>query len=335
VDEELLAIYEEYLRRLNLYQAQLSFLQYFRKHPGLEHKAGVPKGGTFVLVYHEELEQKTNIGAATGLATETARAIASAPATPSASTALSLADYEVLRDFVTQCKDAPSDQQKQVISVLTNYQPAGFVSQGYTIGQGVVVADFYVPYLCCSDCAPVAYILQNDQPTTVFDLEPRSFLFDDAHDYKFTATPPVTTANTEQKPFTGSTVDNPNKLNLWTDAQNNLYLHPANDSVQASFDAKVTYADITVPISIIKPDASFTITVQPDAAGLPEATVKAAQSNATNYQWTQNGATVLDNVSSGTFPVGKGASITLTIAWTLNGAVATDTKKQPIPKPIQ
>ncbi len=158
VDEELLAIYEEYLRRLSLYQAQLSFLQYFRKHPGLEHKAGVPKGGTFVLVYHEELEQKTNIGAATGLATETARAIASAPATPSASTALSLADYEVLRDFVTQCKDAPSDQQKQVISVLTNYRPAGFVSQGYTIGQGVVVADFYVPYLCCSDCAPVASI---------------------------------------------------------------------------------------------------------------------------------------------------------------------------------
>jgi len=313
LDEELLAIYKEYIRRLELYQAQLSFLQYFRKHPGLEHKAGVPKGGTFVLVYHETALRK-EVG------------VAAASSSP-----LSAADYEVLRDFVSQCTNAPGDQQKKAISILSNYRPAA-IEQGYSIGQGIVIADFYIPYLCCSDCAPVAYILKPDQPTTVFDLQPRTFLFDDAHNYKFTTVPPVTAANTEQRNFKTDGLDNPDNLNLWTDARNNLWLHPADPTIKATRTSKITWQDITIGITLIRPDAGFQLTLAPDGQGQQHATVKANQTDATEYHWTQNGKKVLDNQSSGTFAADSGGTISLTIAYTLNGAVSTDTKDQAIPQ---
>ena len=47
------ALAEEYKRRIrDVKQAQ--FLGHFlERHPGIQHKAGVPLGGTFILVYHE------------------------------------------------------------------------------------------------------------------------------------------------------------------------------------------------------------------------------------------------------------------------------------------
>ena len=68
---------------------ELIFENFVRKHPGLEHKAGVPMGGTFVMVY-------------SGINRET------------------------------------EDAQ---------------------IAPNTVVADFALPYMCCSDCAPIGFIV--------------------------------------------------------------------------------------------------------------------------------------------------------------------------------
>ncbi|OFZ56468.1 MAG: hypothetical protein A3D92_17635 [Bacteroidetes bacterium RIFCSPHIGHO2_02_FULL_44_7] len=66
---------------------RLLFSVFAEEHPGLEHKAGVEPGGTFVMVYSMGLD------------------------------------------------------------------PAG------KIAQGTVIADFALPYLCCSDCAPINFII--------------------------------------------------------------------------------------------------------------------------------------------------------------------------------
>lgn len=148
-DELLLVLWAEYERRVKLYLSQLNFLTYFRKHPGLEHKAGVPKGGTFVLVYHGEEAVTTTAGGAAAAA---------------AAGTISLSDYDLIRDFVAQCSDAPADQQQNVLTVLTGYRPV-VGQKGYDIPAGIVIADFYLPYLCCSDCAPVAYVLPQQKPS--------------------------------------------------------------------------------------------------------------------------------------------------------------------------
>jgi hypothetical protein len=50
----LLALRDEYKRRLREIKQQ-QFLSYFlSQHPGIQHKAGVPMGGTFILVYHDD-----------------------------------------------------------------------------------------------------------------------------------------------------------------------------------------------------------------------------------------------------------------------------------------
>ncbi|HYH56922.1 MAG TPA: hypothetical protein VD772_09940, partial [Anseongella sp.] len=53
LDDRLKALMEEYRRRVRELHLLTNLVQYAKTHPGMEHKAGVPKGGTFILVYHE------------------------------------------------------------------------------------------------------------------------------------------------------------------------------------------------------------------------------------------------------------------------------------------
>ncbi len=66
MDERLQTLQNEYAKRLQQYQTQLVFYSYYNKHYGLEHKAGVPKGGTFVLVYHPAPQSTTASGTTVG-----------------------------------------------------------------------------------------------------------------------------------------------------------------------------------------------------------------------------------------------------------------------------
>ncbi|MBO2011556.1 hypothetical protein [Hymenobacter negativus] len=63
------ALRDEYKRRLRELKQQ-QFLGYFlNKHPGIQHKAGVPMGGTFILVYHDDPDPVLSLGASTGFNT--------------------------------------------------------------------------------------------------------------------------------------------------------------------------------------------------------------------------------------------------------------------------
>ena len=94
------AIYQEYKRRFDLMKSQLALATYARSHPGLQHKGGVPMGGTFILVYD---------------------------------------------------------------------------GQGKTSAQPVI-ADFYLPYRCCSDCSPGQVVImppeqQPDDPVPTPEIK--------------------------------------------------------------------------------------------------------------------------------------------------------------------
>lgn len=161
LDECLQTLKDEYIRRVQLYELQKSFLYYYSNHLGLEHKAGVPKGGTFVLVYHT-LPQRT---AATGTFTTGAATTINSAAfennnTVQVSPEINQSAIDLIRSFVDDCKDAPPEKKKTIIDILTHVGEAA--QPRFEIEHGAVIADFYVPYLCCSDCAPVAYILPKE-----------------------------------------------------------------------------------------------------------------------------------------------------------------------------
>lgn len=116
--EQLKVLKAEIERRKAEIQKMNLFHEYIKKNPGFDHRAGVPKGGTFMVVYGGESE--------------------------------------------TDFKDK-------------------------------VIADFYLPYLCCSDCPPVTYIFEDKEPPVVVDLtidgEINFYCTDDEREYEFKITP--------------------------------------------------------------------------------------------------------------------------------------------------
>ncbi|MDX2361906.1 MAG: PKD domain-containing protein [Crocinitomicaceae bacterium] len=90
--KKLQALFQEVIDRKNEILQRIKLSNFIQQHPGLEHKAGVAPGGTFVMVY-----------------------------------------------------------------VMKNISEGG--QTGSTLPSGTVVADFALPYLCCSDCTPINFIV--------------------------------------------------------------------------------------------------------------------------------------------------------------------------------
>ena len=219
--EQLEALITEYKRRLAQYNLARNFGYYFKNHGGVEHKAGVPKGGTFLIVYHEERRnQFVNVNSLfinkelgslmlTRFYDLVRPDVSSDVLTNSTSllqTAIQYQDPELyarFRDVLTQyldaCKDLPDDKRKD-LTVIINDVPKLL---RFDLRDGMVIADFYIPYLCCSDCPPIAYIL----PQAALKLDVSDPVCDDAnknYSVKLTAsggTPPYTyfVNNTQQQ----------------------------------------------------------------------------------------------------------------------------------------
>jgi hypothetical protein len=202
--ERLEALRSEYLRRLAQYRLARNFNYYFKRHGGIEHKAGVPRGGTFILVYHEERRSRTvdlnsifiNRELSNLLLTQfrellqpdvkadtlEAKAKMLSVATLHRDPALYLRFHDVMKQYLDDCRDLPDDK-RAVLTGIINEVP---VERRYDIPNGAVIADFYVPYICCSDCPPVAYILS--EPVTL-SIDPKEFCKGDKQKYPVSMSP--------------------------------------------------------------------------------------------------------------------------------------------------
>lgn len=96
-------VYEAWLGLSASIEETLTLREYLQLHPGIAHNAGVPMGGTLVLVYHTEAEE-------------------------------------------------------------TEGEPRSVDEMLKLLPEGTVIADFYLPYLCCSDCSSVAVTIGDGKP---------------------------------------------------------------------------------------------------------------------------------------------------------------------------
>lgn len=177
IDERIQTLIEEYTKRLKRFQAQNTFINYYKKHPGLEHKAGVPKGGTFVLVYYSATEERATQERNPQAPAAGKRQAVDAPLPantpsiggvdmadrrmmkddPTAFENLSDSDEQMVLSFINRCQGATDDDKQKIIDI---FMPKATTPQRFRLKDGEVIADFYVPYMCCSDCPPIAYILE-------------------------------------------------------------------------------------------------------------------------------------------------------------------------------
>ncbi len=174
------ALATEYRRRVREVK-QAQFLAHFlERHPGVQHKAGVPLGGTFILVYHDlpapaappvlaappesVLESDVVPGSfqdrpePTGLPfldlnAESSRPVREAVTRMSRKSVVADdPDVQILVRATTGtilvAAPAPSSASEQVYADAVSKLPPG-----------TVIADFFLPYQCCSDCTPIEFRL--------------------------------------------------------------------------------------------------------------------------------------------------------------------------------
>ncbi|HEV3412123.1 MAG TPA: hypothetical protein VG101_06580 [Puia sp.] len=277
--EELLMLRKEYERRLQLYESQLEFVNYFLKHPGLEHKAGVPKGGTFVLVYNDE------------------RLKAGQPGVDENATALTQIS-DVLKTTIGLSRDI-LNRFGTIISEFGNSRLKAF-----PIPEGAVIADFYIPYLCCSDCSPIAYIINNVQPAiSVANTNPCS----DTASFPVTVSPVDTTGIVSSGTLSAAIIHNAD--NSWSFDPSQLFPAPTDPAyVQAPLSVSGTLvytlsgvSSPTIKLTVYRhPLATFTGALQPIAGAAAQSNQLQVASSETNaalqYGWTV------------TFPTGANAN---------------------------
>lgn len=144
---------EVYGQRLERLKELHLFHKFAAYHPGLEPLGGVPKGGTFVLVYVDRSELADNL-------------------------------LEIERNLALQTRGT---------ALLTSLRFPPELSSTVQIQQEVmnradiVVADFCLPYQCCSTTPTVSYVLA--QPRPIVLLERSAFCRDDDATYEFMLDP--------------------------------------------------------------------------------------------------------------------------------------------------
>lgn len=177
------ALKKEYERRLQNLHRQLLFSNYAKKHHGLQHKAGVPIGGTFIIVYHGDYTPPNIIGNIRDvfIANTIQNIFANVTLSENVkNTIVANLEGSIKKNFDTiTAKDAENTFVGGTFTNVFNppgdivfnpggggifprpgsFTPRGPSAEDPEVEPGIVIADFYLPYLCCSDCPPVQYIL--------------------------------------------------------------------------------------------------------------------------------------------------------------------------------
>ena len=184
--EPMRAIHEEYERRIREVKRKQFLSTFLTKHPGIQHKAGVPLGGTFIVVYHET---PALVGKELGVKLINIRKEMIVRAGSELRfTREATVDTKAVSNILGQMKEtakfAGDENFAALYTVLTGTFPI-FATPFFPIGSakqvidtaveglsnGTVIADFFLPYaVCSSDCSPVQFVLPKTPPTFTVDV---------------------------------------------------------------------------------------------------------------------------------------------------------------------
>ena len=180
------ALYQEYSRRITDIYANLYLGPYLEKHPGIQHKAGVSTGGTFIIVYHSSggRREKANYdriplrgvneyltgnvrfangNAAVG-ATIRLRGASRTVTTDSAGSFTIYANFLpstlTVSVYGQRDKEILVNDNRDISDIIIGdedqFDDEENISQ---LQEGIVIADFYLPYSFNSNCTPIQYII--------------------------------------------------------------------------------------------------------------------------------------------------------------------------------
>ena len=212
-NEKLEVVMREIERRKTLILQNLSFSKYASQHPGLEHKAGSHRGGTFVIVYASAPGKNSNVAqpAFSSLSASRQPAAEKRAASITDGSALQYKDIDSFALHVVSNDETINREEELGIFFANNKIERGTAYSEFVIKElntkiaaiskiicrelsqpsaDIVIADFCLPYLCCSKCPPVAFIVGKEKPVEQVSLSlPAEQVCNNANPLKFTVTP--------------------------------------------------------------------------------------------------------------------------------------------------
>ncbi len=216
LEDPFTVIYEEANLRWQKTYKELFFSTFLKKHPGIEHKAGVKKGGTFVLVYVDTSIFKASAPPLiyTNLLNAVTNYKNNIPI--EASIKEELINSVKFDDYKSQIKTKPkqtaidkckaeSDNIKTDLLAIAKYnleanytvQMSDYILENikgvlqYEVGsaaeripfQQTVIADFYLPYVCCSEGNTLEVKIEVKEPLTI-SLDASKYCQTDPEEYE-------------------------------------------------------------------------------------------------------------------------------------------------------
>lgn len=198
--DALKAVHDDYTARIGDLKKRQFLSVFLQDHPGVQHKAGVPLGGTFILVYHGQpvsagftvnfglLQQGLVLEAAatdTPLQEKSASAVGVSGAADTAGAGASAGNAALIQaigNIAANRNLIANADVSLVIGALTGKIPVSVGPQtgapavndpaaqiiGSAVGNlanGTVIADFYLPYRVSCDGPCVQYVLPRVPPT--------------------------------------------------------------------------------------------------------------------------------------------------------------------------
>ncbi|MDD1606641.1 MAG: hypothetical protein LUP96_08110, partial [Methylococcaceae bacterium] len=205
------AVYDEYLRRLRELKQKQFLSDFLQKNPAIQHKAGVPLGGTFIIVYHDNptpLKLSTTV-----LNTDFNQVVLRETSTRVISNAFarlqSKQDFVLDPDFQLIFSELTGQLpilNPSVIGVIQNIALDNILTEtinGFTDGD--VIADFYLPYRLNIDGQAVQFVIPAQSAFIASECE-HEWIDSIKHvnnltlrDYRFVSTNRVPPANEKEK----------------------------------------------------------------------------------------------------------------------------------------
>ncbi|MCW3162448.1 hypothetical protein [Chryseobacterium oryctis] len=168
---EFRALYQAAQEKWKELGKRLSLQRFIEKHPGIEHKAGVTKGGTFIVVYKENPPKKKlqridairNLSAArnekTLMASNEATSGVKASVDVSGTECSSMIENSLLKMQNYIAYYHPENALELNKYLFYYFNPKFVVENNDIIPDKTVIADFYIPYICCGEGDVINFVL--------------------------------------------------------------------------------------------------------------------------------------------------------------------------------
>ena len=169
------SIGEEYRKRLLEIKKKLFLGNFLQKHPGIQHKAGVTIGGTFILVYHDDptpirirpvlaagIDSLKSNFTKIGFASESSETISKAFERLQVKSDTLQVDPDIQLIISEMSKQFAGSEFNLIKGIHSKTAEKIIAETVNEYADGTVIADFYLPYICCSDCSPIQYVIPKD-----------------------------------------------------------------------------------------------------------------------------------------------------------------------------